>query len=49
VVGHNPSVEQLAHELEATDQTNRGMRTSGVAVFEVSGWHLEQASLTHWR
>src|SRR5206468_3487767 len=37
LVGHNPGVEQLAWELDesdaARDQSNRGMRTSGAAVF----------------
>lgn len=50
LVGHNPSVERLAWELDdsdaARDQTSSGMRTSGVAVFEVSGWDLAQARLT---
>src|SRR5690242_19331477 len=27
LVGHNPSIERLAWELEANDDTNRGMRT----------------------
>ena len=42
VVGHNPSVERLAWELDdsdaARDRTNRGLRTSGVAVFELDSW-----------
>ena len=42
LVGHNPSVEQLAWRLDgsdaARDQTNQGLRTSGVAVFEVAAW-----------
>ncbi len=42
LVGHNPSIERFAWELDesdaARDSTNRGMRTSGVAVFELSSW-----------
>jgi phosphohistidine phosphatase len=42
VVGHNPSIEQLAWALDETDKarerTDRGMRTSGIAVFELSEW-----------
>ena len=49
LVGHNPSVERLAWELEANDDTNRGMRTCGVAVFEVDDWTLAGARMTHWR
>lgn len=52
LVGHNPGVEQLAWALDesdsARDRTNTGMRTSGVAVFEVSGWDLQSARLTAW-
>ena len=49
LVGHNPAVERLAWELEANDDTNRGMRTSGVAVFEVDDWSLSGARMTAWR
>ena len=49
LVGHNPAVERLAYELEATDETVQGMRTCGIAVFEVSGWDLADARLTAWR
>ena len=49
LVGHNPSVERLAWELEANDDTNRGMRTCGLAVFEVSDWSLADARMTLWR
>ena len=48
LVGHNPSVERLAWELEANDQTDRGMRTCGVAVFEVASWQLDGARMTAW-
>jgi phosphohistidine phosphatase len=44
LVGHNPSFEQLAHELDdgdgdrdATDALRAGYSTSGVAVFEIDG------------
>ncbi len=50
LVGHNPSVERLAWELDdsevAREQTDRGLPTSGVAVFEVAGWDLSEARLT---
>jgi phosphohistidine phosphatase len=50
LVGHNPSVEQLAWELddsdEARDRTNRGMRTSGIAVFELDAWGDTHGRLT---
>jgi phosphohistidine phosphatase len=49
VVGHNPSIEQLSHQLDPTEETNRGMRTSGVAVFEVDSWDLAVARLTAFR
>ena len=49
LVGHNPSVERLAWELEANDDTNRGMRTCGLAVFEVADWSLADARMTLWR
>ena len=49
LVGHNPSVEGLAFELEANDDTSRGMRTCGVAVFEVADWSLDGAHLTLFR
>ncbi|MCW2673739.1 MAG: phosphohistidine phosphatase [Frankiales bacterium] len=49
LVGHNPSVARLAWELEANDETNRGMRTSGVAVFEVADWSLDGARMTTFR
>ncbi|MCW2670894.1 MAG: hypothetical protein JWO27_2791, partial [Frankiales bacterium] len=45
----NPSVEGLAFELEANDDTSRGMRTCGVAVFEVADWSLDGAHLTLFR
>jgi phosphohistidine phosphatase len=42
IVGHNPSMEQLAWALDDSDaareRTDRGMRTSGVAVFALSAW-----------
>ena len=50
LVGHNPGVEQLAWELDdgqaARDRTNRGMRTSGVAVFELASWGDAHGTLT---
>ena len=54
LVGHNPSVEQLAWALddsdEARDLTNTGMRTSGVAVFDVDGWpDLAHGRLLHFQ
>ena len=49
LVGHNPSVERLAWELEANDDTNRGMRTCGLAVFDVDDWTLSGARMTLWR
>jgi phosphohistidine phosphatase len=49
LVGHNPAVEQLAYALDPTDQTVKGMRTCGLAGFEVSGWDLAEARLTAWR
>ena len=49
LVGHNPSIERLAWELEANDDTNRGMRTCGLAVFEVDDWTLAGARMTDWR
>jgi phosphohistidine phosphatase len=48
LVGHNPSIEQLARELEANDDTSRGMRTCGVAVFDVADWTLGDARMTAW-
>lgn len=42
VVGHNPGVEQLAWQLDDSDDargvTNSGLSTSAVAVFAVSSW-----------
>lgn len=49
LVGHNPGVERLAWELEANDDTNRGMRTCGIGVFEVDDWELSGARMTAWR
>lgn len=49
LVGHNPGIERLAWELEANDDTNRGMRTCGIAVFEVDDWTLAGARMTDWR
>jgi phosphohistidine phosphatase len=48
LVGHNPSIEQLAWQLEPNDETSRGMRTCGVAVFEVADWTLGGARMTAW-
>jgi phosphohistidine phosphatase len=49
LVGHNPSLERLAWELEDNDDTNRGMRTCGLAVFEVADWTLADPRMTDWR
>lgn len=49
LVGHNPGVERLAWELEANDDTTRGMRTCGIAVLEVADWELSGARMTDWR
>lgn len=49
LVGHNPSVERLAWELEANDDTNRGMRTCAVAAFEVADWTLADPRMTLFR
>ena len=49
LVGHNPGVERLAWELEVNDDTNRGMRTCGIGVFEVAGWDLSCARMEAWR
>jgi len=49
LVGHNPSIERLAWELEANDDTNRGMRTCGIGVFDVDDWTLTGARMTDWR
>lgn len=44
VVGHNPSVERLAWELDdspgAREVTDRGLPTSALAVLEVDDWNL---------
>jgi len=49
LVGHNPSIERLAWELEANDDTNRGMKTCGLAAFEVADWSLADARMTLFR
>ncbi len=53
LVGHNPSIEKLAWYLDdsdaARDRTNSGMRTSGVAVFELESWGVKGATLTDFR
>lgn len=42
LVGHNPGLEALAWQLDdsdaARDQTNRGLPTAAIAVFDVDGW-----------
>lgn len=52
VVGHNPGIERLAWELDdsnaARDRSNSGMRTSGVAVFELSAWSDQHGRLLAW-
>jgi phosphohistidine phosphatase len=52
VVGHNPGIERFAWELDdsdgARDRTNGGMRTSGVAVFELDGWDSPEGRLVAW-
>jgi len=49
LVGHNPSIEQLAWELDdsdaARDTANRGLRTSGVAVFQLDAWTAGRGTL----
>ncbi len=49
VVGHNPGIERLAWELDAgaraRAQTDRGLPTSSVVVFDVPDWELEGARL----
>jgi phosphohistidine phosphatase SixA len=53
LVGHNPSIERLAWELDDTgsarERTDRGMRTSGVAVFALDSWDAPAGSLTAFR
>jgi phosphohistidine phosphatase len=53
LVGHNPSIERLAWELDDTDsareRTNSGMRTSGVAVLALDSWDAERGSLVALR
>jgi phosphohistidine phosphatase len=53
IVGHNPSIEQLAWALddsdEARERTDRGMSTSGVAVFELGAWTDPTGRLTAFR
>ena len=43
VVGHNPTVERLAWELDPTHAT--GMSPCAVAVFHVADWSLTEATL----
>lgn len=49
LVGHNPSVERLAWELDdsatARESTDRGMPTSALAVLSVDDWDLSGAVL----
>jgi phosphohistidine phosphatase len=53
LVGHNPSVERLAWELDdgpaARERTDRGLRTSGIAVFELDGWGAAHGTLVAFR
>jgi phosphohistidine phosphatase len=52
LVGHNPGIERFAWELDdsdgARDRTNGGMRTSGVAVFELPDWAAAHGRLVAW-
>lgn len=49
IVGHNPGIERLTWELDASEdaraQTDRGLPTSAVVVFDVPDWELEGARL----
>jgi phosphohistidine phosphatase len=49
LVGHNPGIERFARELDDTDlareRTERGMRTSGIAVFSLDSWTDRHGSL----
>lgn len=53
VVGHNPTLERLAWELDdapaARELTNRGMRPSGAAVFALASWDADRGELLRWR
>ena len=53
VVGHNPTLERLAWELDdapaARELTNRGMRPSGAAVFALVSWDAGHGELLRWR
>jgi len=52
VVGHNPGIERLAWELddspEARERSDGGMRTSGVAVFQLASWSDGHGQLIAW-
>jgi phosphohistidine phosphatase len=52
LVGHNPGIERLAWELDdsdaSRDRTNGGMRTSGVAVLELTDWGADHGRLVAW-
>lgn len=52
LVGHNPTFEEFAWELDdsqdARDLTNQGMRTAGVAVFDLADWTATSGTLTAW-
>jgi phosphohistidine phosphatase len=53
LVGHNPTFERLAWELDDSDsareRTNSGMGTCGVAVFELDDWDAEDGRLVAFR
>jgi phosphohistidine phosphatase len=53
LVGHNPTFERLAWELDdrdvARDRTNAGMRPSAVLVFTLRTWQDASGLLTAWR
>jgi phosphohistidine phosphatase len=53
VVGHNPSIERLAWELDdsesARERTDRGMRPGGVAVLALESWDAEGGELVAFR
>lgn len=53
VVGHNPTLEDLAWELDegdhARDVTNKGLGTAGVRLFALRAWDAAYGELRAWR
>lgn len=53
VVGHNPTLEDLAWELDdserARDVAHRGLGTAGVRVFALRSWDAAYGELVAWR